>query len=58
MVVLSGPLFLSSAAYAAICSAGGGVVVLDGVSNDPRVPFDACGELERVAQAIESDLPK
>ncbi|QGK70889.1 DUF3558 domain-containing protein [Allosaccharopolyspora coralli] len=41
-----------------VISSGGGIIRLDGTRNDPTENFDACGELERVAQAIESDLPK
>lgn len=41
-----------------ILSAGGGVLVLDGLSNDPRAPFDACGELLEIAQQIEPSLPE
>lgn len=41
-----------------VIASGGGLIRLDGSSNEFDAAFDACGELERVAQAIESDLPK
>lgn len=41
-----------------VIDAGGGLIRLDNSSNEFDENFDACGELERVAQAIESDLPE
>lgn len=38
-------------------SAGGGVIVLNGIGED-RTGFDTCGELSRVAEQIAPDLPK
>ncbi|GAB3286815.1 DUF3558 domain-containing protein [Parasphingorhabdus pacifica] len=39
-------------------SAGGGVVLVDAQSTDPREPFDACGESLKIAEQIEPSLPE
>ncbi|GAB3286803.1 hypothetical protein GCM10027563_21130 [Parasphingorhabdus pacifica] len=39
-------------------AAGGGVVLVDAQSTDPREPFDACGESLKIAEQIEPSLPE
>jgi hypothetical protein len=42
----------------ALVSAGGGVVIVDTQSGDPRKPYDACGQAQKYAQEVASSLPQ
>ncbi|GAB3286810.1 hypothetical protein GCM10027563_21150 [Parasphingorhabdus pacifica] len=52
----------AGAAATGVCTtmlpAGGGVVLVDAIPNDPSASFDGCGESLKIAKQVEPNLPE